>query len=63
MNVNELREKTADKLNDELVALMKEQFNLRIQRGIGQPPQAHMFRKVRKQIAQIKTILREKEGS
>lgn len=63
MNTSELRSKSTEELNNELLALLKEQFNLRIQRGIGQPPQAHLFRNVRKQVARIKTILREKEGS
>ena len=63
MNTNELRNKTVEELNNELLALLKEQFNLRVQRGVGQNPQAHLFKKVRRQMARIKTILREKEGS
>ncbi len=63
MNTSELRNKTAEELNNELLALLREQFNLRVQRGIGQAPQAHLFRKVRRQVARIKTVLREKEGS
>lgn len=63
MKAKELREKTVGELKNELLALLKEQFNLRIQRGVGQNPQTHLFRKVRKEIARIKTILCEKEGS
>jgi large subunit ribosomal protein L29 len=63
MNTSELRSKSVAELNNELYALLKEQFNLRIQRGVGQSPQAHLFKKVRRQMARIKTILREKEGS
>lgn len=63
MNTSELRSKATEELNNELLSLLREQFNLRVQRGIGQNPQAHLFRKVRKQVARIKTILREKEGS
>jgi large subunit ribosomal protein L29 len=63
MKTSELRSKSADELQNELIALLREQFNLRVQKGIGQIPQAHLFRKVRKQVARIKTILREKEGS
>ena len=63
MNTSELRSKSAEELNDELLALLKEQFNLRVQKGIGQAPQAHLFKKVRRQMARIKTVLREKEGS
>ncbi|MHB1947134.1 MAG: 50S ribosomal protein L29 [Gammaproteobacteria bacterium] len=60
MNASELRNKTVEELKSELLALLKEQFNLRIQRGVGQTPATHLFRKVRKEIARIKTILCEK---
>lgn len=60
---SELKSKTIVELQSELIALMREQFNLRMQRGTGQSPQTHLFRKVRKQIARVKTILCEKEGS
>lgn len=63
MNASELREKTREELQNELIPLLKEQFNLRLQRGAGQPPKSHLFKKVRRDIARIKTILREKEGS
>lgn len=63
MKAKELREKTAGELMSELLALLKEQFNLRMQKGLGQAPQTHLFKKVRKEIARIKTILSEKEGS
>lgn len=63
MNVKELREKSVDELKNELLAVFKELFNLRVQKGIGQSPQTHLFRNAKKLIARIKTILREKEGS
>lgn len=63
MKATELREKNTEELTSELLSLLKEQFNLRIQRGAGQTPKSHLFSKVRKNIARIKTILREKEGS
>lgn len=63
MNTSELRNKTVTELKNELIELLKELFNLRIQRGVGQSPQAHLFKKVRRQMARIKTIIREKEGS
>ena len=63
MTNSELRKKTADQLNSELEALLKEQFNLRMQKGVGQVPAPHLFGNVRKQIARVKTILTEKEGS
>ena len=62
MNISELRKKSADELQSELIALLQEQFNLRMQRGIGQTPSPHLFGNVRKQIARVKTILTEKEG-
>lgn len=60
MKANELREKSVEELNKEMLALLKEQFNLRIQRGAGQPPKAGLFKTVRRSIARIKTILTEK---
>lgn len=63
MKASELRDKTVGELQSELVALLKERFNLRIQKGVGQNPQTHLFKKIRKEIARIKTILCEKEGS
>lgn len=63
MNATELRNKTVGELQNELLALLKELFNLRMQRGLGQSTQTHLFRKVRKNIARIKTVLCEKEGS
>jgi large subunit ribosomal protein L29 len=63
MTTTELRSKNVEELNNELAALLKEQFNLRMQRGVGQTPAPHLFGNVRKQIARVKTILTEKEGS
>ena len=60
MNPNDLREKTVDDLKNELNALLREQFNLRMQRGLGKMPRPHLFKKVRRTIAQVKTILKEK---
>ena len=63
MKANELRNKTVEELTKELLASLKERFNLSIQRGAGQSPKAHLFKKVRRQIARIKTILKEKGSS
>ncbi len=60
MSPTELREKTIDDLKAELTALLREQFNLRMQRGLGRDPKPHLFKKVRRTIAQVKTILKEK---
>ena len=60
MNVKEMREKSADDLNKELVELVREQFNLRMQNGTGQLARPHQMKEVRRNIARVKTILREK---
>ena len=60
MNASELREKTVDELNEELVALRREQFNLRMQQATGELTQHHEQRRVRKDIARVKTVLNEK---
>ena len=60
MKAADIRKKSNDELNTELNALLKEQFNLRMQRGMGQAPKQHLFNQVRKNIARIKTILNEK---
>ena len=51
--------KTGDELNDELVKLKKEQFNLRFQRANGQLEKTNRVRVVRRTIARIETILTE----
>lgn len=60
MNPTELREKSIDDLKAELTALLREQFNLRMQRGLGRQPRPHLFKKAKRTIAQVKTILKEK---
>lgn len=60
MKTSEIRNKTSEELIADLDTLQKEQFNLRLQRGIGEAPRSHNFKQVRRKIAQIKTILHEK---
>lgn len=60
MKAIDLRNKSIEELNQELLAVLKEQFNLRIQKGTGQAPKPTLFKKVRTQIARIKTIMKEK---
>jgi large subunit ribosomal protein L29 len=62
-NITDLRAKSADELNDELLKLRREQFNLRMQRATGQMARPDQFTKVRRNIARIKTLLREREGN
>jgi len=61
MKASELREKSVLELQQQLVELFKEQFKLRIQKNTEEMAKTHMFKKVRRNIAQIKTILKEKE--
>ncbi|MFT6914172.1 MAG: large subunit ribosomal protein L29 [Motiliproteus sp.] len=63
MNAVELREKSADELNQELLGLLKDQFNLRMQKSSGQLTQNHLVNNVRRDIARIKTVLNEKAGN
>ena len=60
MKAADVRTKSADQLNDELVKLKKEQFNLRFQAATGQLEKTARATEVRRDIARIKTILREK---
>ena len=62
MKANELREKTVEDLNSELMALLREQFNLRMQNGSGQLSRPHQLKEVRRNIARVKTVLNEKAG-
>ena len=60
MKAEEIRSMTADQLDDQLVKLKKEQFNLRFQRASGQLENTSRVREVRRDIARIKTILGER---
>jgi large subunit ribosomal protein L29 len=59
----DLRTKTADELNDQLLSLKKEQFNLRFRRASGQLENTARVGQVRRDIARIKTILGERVRS
>ena len=63
MNTVELRDKSADELNQELLSLLKDQFNLRMQKSSGQLAQSHLLGNVRRDIARVKTVLNEKAGN
>jgi len=63
MNASELREKSADELKLELDGLLREQFNLRMQKGTGQLSRPDQVKKVRRDIARIKTVMNEKAKS
>jgi len=59
MEAKDLRGKSAEELNEELLALRREQFNLRMQKATGELAQNHEHRRVRKDIARVKTVLNE----
>ena len=60
MKASELRDKSVNDLRQELVELRREQFNLRMQRGVGQAPRSSRFTTVRRDIARVKTVINEK---
>ena len=63
MKAQDLREKSVEALNEELLNLLREQFNLRMQAATGQLQQTHALKNVRRDIARVKTILNEKAGA
>jgi large subunit ribosomal protein L29 len=56
MNLKELRAKSPKELNDELLALRKEQFSLRMQQATGQLAKSHLLKQVKRNIARVKTV-------
>ena len=60
MNMQEIRTKSEGELRSELSNLLQEQFNLRMLKGTGQLAQANELRRVRRDIARLKTVLGEK---
>lgn len=62
MNINELKDKSAVELTAELNELLQEQFKLRMQKATGQLNKNHLIKNVRRNIARVKTLLRQQEG-
>jgi large subunit ribosomal protein L29 len=60
MKATDVRAKTLDELRSELEGLKKEQFNLRFQKATGQLENTARVRQIRRDIARIQTIMREK---
>jgi len=60
MKASELRDKSQAELGESLRDLLKEQFNLRMQRGTGQFSRPHLMKDVRRNIARVKTVMNEK---
>ena len=59
--LEDFRASDAGKVSDELLDLKKEQFNLRFQQATGQLEKSSRMRDVRRQIARVQTVLREKQ--
>ena len=60
LSVEDIRRMTADQMDDEILKLKKERFNLRFQRATGQLENTSRMREARRDIARIKTIARQK---
>jgi large subunit ribosomal protein L29 len=63
MKASELKDKSVEQLNDELLGLLREQFNLRMQAATGQLNQTHMLKQVRRDVARVKTVINQKAGA
>ena len=63
MEFKELHTQSAQDLAEQLVELRREQFNLRMQKGSGQQKQTHHFKRVKREIAQVKMLIGEKTSS
>jgi large subunit ribosomal protein L29 len=63
MKAKELRGSNAEALQKQLEELLREQFNLRMQRGIGQLSRHSRMKAVRRDIARIKTVMGERQGA
>lgn len=62
MKANELREKSAQQLNEQLLGLLRDQFSLRMQKATGQLGQSHLLSQVKRDIARVKTVLKQQAG-
>ncbi|MAX31515.1 MAG: 50S ribosomal protein L29 [Halomonadaceae bacterium] len=62
MKAQEIREKSVEDLQAQLFELLREQFNLRMQKATGQLSRTHLLKQVRRDIARVKTVLNEKAG-
>lgn len=62
MKASELRDKSEAELKESLLKLLRGQFNLRMQKGSGQLGQSHLLGQTRREIARVRTVLREKQA-
>lgn len=63
MNTAELRNKSPQELQEELHGLLRERFNLLMQKASGQMSQSHQLRRVRRDVARIKTVMSQQQTS
>jgi len=63
MKAKELRSSDVDGLQKQLEDLLREQFNLRMQRGVGQLARPSRMKAVRRDIARVKTVMAESKAS
>lgn len=63
MKATDLRDKSVDELNTELLSQLQSQFKLRMQSATGQLNQTHLLKQTRRDIARIKTVLQQKTGA
>ena len=61
--LQDLKDMTVDQLGDEMVKLKKEQFNLRFQQATGQLENTARVRQVRRTVARIQTLVKQKQSS
>lgn len=62
MKASELRGKSAQQLNEQLLGLLRDQFNLRMQKATGQLGQSHLLLQVKRDISRVKTVLNQQAG-
>ena len=63
MKASEMRDKSADELNAELLKLREQQFKLRMAKSTGQLGQTHLLKETQEDIARVKTVLQQKVES
>ena len=63
MKASDLKDKSVEELQQTQIELLEEQFKLRMKSASGQISKTHELGKVRRNIARVKTILREKQGN
>ena len=62
MKASDLRKKSSQELGQELNKQLEDQFKQKMQMATGQLAQTHLLKQVRRNVARIKTMLKEKAG-